>query len=87
MEYLKYAFICVLSLFEVVVMIFAVKSGKPLKTVFINAITGMAAIAIINFTKTFTGVFVPVNPITVTMSGFMGIPGVIGLIIFRFIFI
>lgn len=87
MEYLKYAFICVLGVFELVVMIFAVKSGKPLKTILINAIAGLAALAVINLSKTFTGVFVPVNPISVTLSGSMGIPGVIGLIISRFIFV
>ena len=87
MEYLKYAFICVLSLFELVVMIFAVKAGKPFKTVIINALAGLAAMAVINLTKNFTGVFVPLNPISVTLSGIMGIPGVIGLIIIRFIFV
>lgn len=68
-------------------MIFAVKKGKPLKTVFIGAFCGLAAMLIINLTKGLTGVMIPVNPITVTISGLMGIPGVMGLIILKFVFI
>lgn len=68
-------------------MIFAVKNGKPLKTVFSGAFCGLAAMLIINLTEGLTGVMLPVNPMTVTVSGLMGIPGVMGLIILKFVFV
>ena len=45
----------------------------------INAGCGLLCLGILNSVSGFTGIFLPVNPVTVAMAGFGGLPG-IGLI-------
>ena len=45
----------------------------------IHAGCGLLCLGILNSVSGFTGIFLPVNPVTVAMAGFGGLPG-IGLI-------
>lgn len=87
MEILKYVGIALLSITAITILIFAIKSKKPLKTLFLNAILGIAALVIINMTSKFTGVHIFVNQWTVCGSVIYGLPAVFAFIIFQLIFI
>ena len=72
-----------LSICALVLLILHIKSHKLLKSIFLNAILGIAAIIVINLTQKFTGVFVPVNWWTVGGSCIFGLPGVCGIVILQ----
>ena len=63
-----------LSICALVLLILHIKSHKLLKSIFLNAVLGIAAIIVINLTQKFTGVFVPVNWWTVGGSCIFGTP-------------
>ena len=58
---------------------------KPIKTVFLIALSGIAAMILINLTGGYTGVKIPVNAYTVGLSAGAGIIGVAGFLILNLI--
>lgn len=58
---------------------------KPIKTVFLIALSGIAAMILINLTGGYTGVKIPVNSYTVGLSAGGGIIGVAGFLILNLI--
>ena len=56
----------------------------PIK-ILINGIVGIVLLYITNFIGTFIGFVIPINAITALIAGFLGMPGIIFLIIFQFI--
>ena len=87
MEALKYVAIIALSVFTLIILIFAKKSKKTFKILIFNAFLGISLLAIINLTSKFTNVYIPINEYTVTGCGVFGVPAVSIFLIFRFIFI
>lgn len=86
MEILKYGGIAVLAVGALALLIFAAKSGKPFKTLLLNAFMGIAVMAVIDLTAKFTGVYIPVNQYTAAGSAVFGIPAVCGFLILPIIF-
>lgn len=72
-----------LSLCAFVLLILHIKSHKMIKSIFLNAILGFSAIAVINLTQKFTGVYIPLNWYTVGGSGVFGLPCVCGIILLQ----
>lgn len=72
-----------LSMCAFALLILHIKSHKLIKSIMLNALLGFTAIAIINLTKKFTGVFVPVNWWTVGGSGIFGLPCVCGVVLLQ----
>ncbi len=87
MEALKYVTLITLSVFALIILVFAIKSKKPFRILFFNAFLGIALLAVINLTAKFTNVYIPINEYTVTGCGVFGVPAVSIFLIFRFIFI
>ncbi len=58
---------------------------KPIKTIALTALSGLAAMVIINLTGKFTGVHIPVNAYTVGVSAGGGILGVTGFLLLNLI--
>ncbi len=87
MEILKYGGIAVIAIGALVLLIFAVKTGKPFKSLILNAFIGITVMAVIDLTAKFTGVHIPVNWYTVTGSAVFGIPAVCGYLILPLIFL
>lgn len=54
-----------------------------IKSIFLNALLGFAAITVINLTQKFTGVHIPLNWWTVGGSGVFGLPAVCGIILLQ----
>ncbi|MBR5472589.1 MAG: pro-sigmaK processing inhibitor BofA family protein [Clostridia bacterium] len=72
-----------LSLCALVLLVLHIKSHKFVKSIFINALLGLAAIVVINLTQKYTGVFVPLNWYTVGGSSVFGLPAVCGIILLQ----
>ena len=72
-----------LSMCAFALLILHIKSHKLIKSIMLNALLGFTAIAIINLTKKFTGVFVPLNWWTVGGSGIFGLPCVCGVVLLQ----
>ena len=87
MDILKYGGIAVIAIGALVLLIFAAKTGKPFKSLLLNAFTGIAVMAVTDLTAKFTGLHIPVNWWTVTGSAVFGIPAVCGYLILPLIFL
>ncbi len=85
MQFLKISAIVILSVTAFILLNFYIKSRKPIKSLVLNALSGIAAIVIINLTTKFTGLHIPVNWWTVLASSGLGIPAVIGIILLQII--
>ncbi len=85
MKALGIAAIVFLSVCAFVLLIFHIKSHRPLRSMILNALLGIAAVIIVNATQKFTGVQIPVNWWTVGGSSIFGIPAVCGTIILQMI--
>lgn len=86
MEVLKYLCIGVLALGGAAILLFCIKSGKPFKYLLLNAIAGVAALAVINLTARFSGVHISVNEWTAAGSAIYGLPAVCGFLFLPMIF-
>lgn len=87
MEILKYGILSVLGLSALIILILAIRSRKFFKTILFNAFLGIGALAIIDLTSKYSGVYIPINYWTVGTGGLLGIPGICGVLISNFIFI
>ncbi len=74
----------VFALLVIIQMI--VKSPKPFQRAIGGIITGLCALAAVNLTGMFTGVTLPLSPLTIGVSGAAGIPGVTMLLLLNLIF-
>ena len=71
------------SIFALILLVLHIKSHKMIKSIFLNAVLSFLAIAIINLTEKFTGVFIPLNWYTVGGSGIFGLPCVCGIVLLQ----
>lgn len=83
----KIIFIVVSVIYGFLYLIFAAKTKKPFKTIFFYAFLGLLGLILTNLTSTFSGVHIPVNAYSLGCSAALGLPGTIGLLILRIIFI
>lgn len=80
-EYIGYFLIAILGLY-ILVKVFS----WPIKILFkliINALLGALLLIIVNFIGQYFNFYIGINGITALIAGFLGIPGVIFLIIFK----
>ncbi|AKA71194.1 MULTISPECIES: pro-sigmaK processing inhibitor BofA family protein [Clostridium] len=80
-QYIGYFLIAILGLY-ILVKIFS----WPLKILFklvINAVLGAVLLIIVNIIGSYFNFYIGINAITALIAGFLGIPGVIFLIIFK----
>ena len=66
-----------LAVCALTVLIYMKKSGRFIKSLFVSAIQGFAALLAVNAAGTMTGVTLPLNAITLGSSAVFGTPGVI----------
>lgn len=63
----------------------SVKSKKPIRKTLSGIFTGIATLAIVNISGTFTGVTLPVSLLSLGVSAVSGIPGVTMLLVLKMI--
>ena len=86
MEILKYGAMALLGLSCFIILIFALRSARPIRLLLTNAVFGISALVIINLTENFTGVYIPINQWTVAGGAIFGIPALCGFLVLRIIF-
>ena len=84
---LKILFICLCILYLLFYTYAAIKTKKPLKTIFLQAKIGLLFLLIINLTTRFTNVFININLYTVVGICATSLPGVIMLLILNLFFV
>lgn len=57
------------------------KTGHFFKNFFLSALSGLSGLFLVNLLTQYTAVSIPVNYISISASSFLGIPGVIALVI------
>ncbi len=63
-----------------------VKAPKPFQRAAGGVVIGLFALAVVNFTGFFTGVSLPLSPLTIGVSGAAGIPGVTLMLLLNLLF-
>lgn len=66
-------------------LILHIKSHKITKSLFLNALLGISAVILINVTRRFTGVHIPINWWTLGGGGIFGIPCVCAVVLAQII--
>ena len=65
----------------VIVFIALIKSGHFIRYLIFSAISGIGSLFAVNLLSSVTGVSIALNYITISVSSFFGISGVIGLLL------
>ncbi|MCH4239916.1 MAG: pro-sigmaK processing inhibitor BofA family protein [Oscillospiraceae bacterium] len=61
------------------------KSKRPFVGAAGSVIAGLAALLAVNLTGAFTGVMLPISPLSVGTSAFLGIPGVTAMLLLNLV--
>ncbi len=77
---------CVAAVVGVAVLIGAIKTGRPIRSLLGSALQGASALAAVNVTGMFTGVSLGLNLLSGIASVAAGVPGVITLLLLKLIF-
>jgi pro-sigmaK processing inhibitor BofA len=78
--------LCICGVFLLLVIIQVImKSKRPVRSAIGGVLTGFLALAVVDLTGIFTGVTIPVSPLTLGVSGVAGIPGVTLLLLLNLI--
>ena len=83
MRVLSVLAIVTVCVFTLVILIFHIRSRRPLRSALLNAALGLAALIAVNLTTRFTGVHIPVNPYSVGGSAIFGIPATVALLVMQ----
>ncbi len=74
--------LCIAGVFLLLVVIqIIMKSKRPFRHAVGGILTGLFTLALVDLTGMFTGVSLPVSPLTIGVSGVGGIPGVTMLLL------
>ncbi len=76
-----YFFLGLLIFFALVILTVTAKTGQFTKSLFLSALSGLGSLLAVNLLTGVTAVSIPLNPITVAVSSFFGISGVISLVV------
>lgn len=68
------------------VLIGAIKTGRPIRSLLGSALQGASALAAVNVTGMFTGVSLGLNALSGIACAAAGVPGVITLLLLKLIF-
>ncbi len=77
--------IFILAVAVAAIIIAYIKCGHFFKALFFSVFTGTGALLAVHFTSLMTSLSLPVNPVSIGISAFGGIPSVVAMILMRFI--
>lgn len=84
-KWLVAAICCIVFLLLVAVQV-AMKSKRPVRHAIGGIFTGLLTLAVVNITGAYTGVNLPLSPLTIGVSSVAGIPGVTLLLLLNLVF-
>ena len=80
------AIICTVGVFALLVLLqVIVRAERPVRRAVGGIIMGLCALALVNLTGFFTGVSLPISPLTIGVSGVAGISGVTMLLLLNLV--
>jgi pro-sigmaK processing inhibitor BofA len=83
----EYLALCIVGVFLLLVVIQVImKVRHPFRHAVGGILTGLCALAVVDLTGMFTGVSLPISPLTLGVSGVAGIPGVTMLLLLNLVF-
>jgi inhibitor of the pro-sigma K processing machinery len=75
------------SLFLVAIILIGfvliLSSGTLIWKLIVNSLVGLVSLLLVNYFAARYGIVVPINLFTVVVAGFLGIPGILGLIFWQ----
>lgn len=74
-----------LLLIGITLLVIYSRSGRLLKSILFTLATGFIAFAIVLLAARFTDLPISITPLSVMISGLLGVPGVIGMLILNLI--
>lgn len=78
--------VCAVGVFALLVIIqMIVKAERPVRRAVGGILMGLCALAVVDLTGCFTGVTLPISPLTIGVSGAAGISGVTMLLLLNLI--
>lgn len=75
------AMIIAVCLSALIMLVALIKSGHFFGYIILTALSGIGSLFAVNLLSSVTGVSIALNYITLSVSSFFGIPGVIGLLL------
>lgn len=87
MQILKYVLMSVVFILSVVYFILLCRTKKPFRIFLYVVLSGLIPMIIINLTSKYTGLEIPVNLYSVSISSGLGITGVTALLLLKVIII
>jgi pro-sigmaK processing inhibitor BofA len=79
--------LCICGVFLLLVAIQVImKSERPFRHALGGVLAGLATLAAVDVAGVFTGVMLPISPLTIGVSGVAGVPGVTLLLLLNLIF-
>ena len=85
MNMLKIIFTVIAAIYLIILLIFAIMTKTPIKTILFNGLLGIFLFSIIDLTSPLTGFWIPINNFTLLISLFGGPPAVLLLLALRFL--
>ena len=86
MTYFDYIIIICALIAVLVVLFFALRTRKFIKTMLSSALIGISTLLILHFTSGLTGFSAELTPFTLGTSGIFGLPGVVAIVVCKMIF-
>ena len=83
MRVLSVLTVITVCIFFLVILVFHIRSRRPLRSILLHAALGILSIVAVNLTTRFTGVHIPVNPYSAGGAAIFGIPATVALIILQ----
>ena len=85
-EWLRIGWIVLACVIGLAVLVAAVRSRRPLRSLFGSGLQGLCALGLVNFLGAFTNVAMGVGWLTAGTAAALGIPGVIALLLLNLMF-
>ena len=78
--------VCIISVISLLVVHIIMGSKRPFISSILSLLPGIITLILINLTSAYTGVYIPVSPLTTGISALFGIPGITFLLIIPIVF-
>ncbi|MBE6766174.1 MAG: transcriptional regulator [Ruminococcaceae bacterium] len=83
MQALKIILLVAAIIYFLVYIIFAICGKKPIRTILLFSFFGIISLTAVNLTSSLTGVYIPLNPWSLSVSAAGGIPATVALLLMR----
>ncbi|MBQ4569295.1 MAG: pro-sigmaK processing inhibitor BofA family protein [Ruminococcus sp.] len=75
-------FLCVITVYLLYAVVYGIaKKKKPFKRAFRIMIFGVIMLICVDLASKFTGVYIPISPLSLAVSSCLGVPGVAAMLI------